>query len=223
MLYPVIFIFLSLILLMLFLLIKVNILLEYLRNGWNEHIIISFFVLRGLIKYKYEIPLVDLEKDGLKFRKVKEKGSDEKDIKDEKEFVKFKRIYENYKALRRFYYQNIESICNIRSFLRGRLVLRKFDLKVALGTGDACLTGLVAGLIWSLAGIVVSWLENSFKTDARSVDVKVDYMEKKFKIDLYCIFNIKIVHIIVVGFKLSLSLLNTKLKQKMMTGGGVSG
>lgn len=53
--------------------IKVNVVIEYNRQGVNDNFVVSFFVLKGLIKYKFEIPKVGAGKKGIWFRKVKEK------------------------------------------------------------------------------------------------------------------------------------------------------
>ena len=76
--------------------------------------------------------------------------------------------------------------------------MNDFRLFIDVGTGDSYYTAMAGGLLWTVCGIFVSYVLNSFDTVHKSMNVNVNYLEKKFKIDFYCIFRIRIVHIILL-------------------------
>ena len=211
MLYLVIFFILAVIVVWL-LLLKINVLLEYLRKEWDDHLTISLFALGGRIKYKYEIPMLDIKKTGIKLDKVKESGKEEKDIEKSTGFLRFFELFDKFDDIKDLYEFYKPEVCDIRQYLKPRLVLKELKLDVGVGTGDAFYTGILSGFMWSVVGIVTSFLSNNFKILKKAVNVKTDFVEKKFKIDLYCIFNVKIVHIIVVAFKILFYKLKRNLK-----------
>lgn len=204
---------------------RINILLEYNREGLNDNLVLSVFALKGLLKYKFEIPLIDLEKSGIKFQKLTQKGKVEKKAQGEKGFAKFQKIFDQIKDIKNFYNANRSKICDIKEYLKERLVCREFRLEIELGTDDACYTGILSGIAWSAAGVIVSFIENNYSLLKKSVRVKPKFNENYFSIDLYCIFNIKIVNIIVVGIKILPGILKGKSvsKTNKTIGGGVCG
>jgi hypothetical protein len=81
MLYLVIFIFFALLAVFLAFL-KINIRVEYVRNGWSDHIVLSVYTLWGLIRYRYEASLVNIKNTGFKFMRVKKKKPNKEETKD---------------------------------------------------------------------------------------------------------------------------------------------
>lgn len=223
MLYLGIFFAVFFLLLILLLLLKVNVLTEYLRNGWDDHIVLSIFALKGRLKYKYEIPLVDVEKNGIKVRRVEEVGKHEKDISKKEDKMRFFEIFDKIQYFKDFYKQNRIIICDIRDYLRKRLILKEYSIEVEAGSTDAFYTGILNGVVWAVTGIITSFLSNNFKVIKKCVEVKTNFKENLFTIDFYCIFHIRIVHIIVVGIKFLLYQRSKREKFKKVIGGGISG
>jgi hypothetical protein len=202
--------------------IKARILLEYLRDGYDDHFIISLHILGELISYKYEIPLIDLEKNGIKIRKFKEK----RDIKEDEEKVErkinFFSFIEKVKTVIETKNRNNDIICEIREYLSGKLVMEDLRLKVEIGTGDAFYTGIASGLVWGVVGILSSYLLNNVKNIEKNIEVKSDFNSMKLNVDLHSIFSIRVVHIIVVRLKIA-KIKKRDVKSKETIGGGVSG
>jgi len=202
---------------------KIEIVLEYVKKGWDDHLVISFITFWGLLKYKYEIPLIDMESAGIKIRRIKKKGKKEKKVEEGKEKFNFSEILNRIKSSKKFYDSHKIIICKVKDYLKGRLILKEFKLDAVIGTGEAYYTGILNGIAWAVAGILTSYLSNNFKTLKKCVNIKSDFKEKKFDVDLFCIFSIKIVHIIVVGIKLLMNQLKGKSIKKRMIGGDVVG
>lgn len=192
-------------------LIRINIALEYNREGVNDHIVLSLFILNGLVKYKYEIPKVKAAKRGFIFKKVKEKGKKEKDKSKHKGKISYGHVLKKIK-----YYRNLKNKYNVLiekiiGYLKCRLQIKKLDLSVTLGTDNAHHTAVLIGLCWSVAGLILSFILNNLNLIEKNINIKPDYMGKKLKVDLFCILSVRIGHIIIVGLIYLVHIIRSKL------------
>jgi hypothetical protein len=222
MLYSVIFFILAVFTAVLFL-VNIKVVLEYKRNDEDDNITIFLYTLKGMFKYKYEVPLVDFGQTGIKFRLVKEKGKKDKKISEKKGRLKIAEILDKYILVKVNYEANKDLICDIKKYLKTRLFLNKFRLNICEGTGNACYTGIICGILWSLTGMLTSGMSNLFKTYEKCVSIRPDFNLKVFNVDLCCIFHIKLVHIIVVLIKIFSNRFKEKYKIKKEIGGDLSG
>jgi hypothetical protein len=203
-------------------LIKVNLVVEYNKNGYDDYFVLSFFTLRGIIKLKYEIPLLDIHKDGIKLNRIKKANKKEKVKKKEDKKFSFIGMYESFKSMNDFYSINRETVCKVKDYIKKKLIMREFKLDVVAGTGDSFYTGILGGALWAIAGILLSFLANNTKSFKRHLNIKSDFSEKKLNVDLYCIFTIKIVHIIVVSLILFFHRKSKNKEVKQRAGGGLN-
>ncbi len=199
MLYLVFFILLAIIIIILFF-IKVYIKLSYEANKQGDHITISVYALKGLLKIT---------------REVGPKGiKGEKDDSADKEVEKSKRgiseIYDKIVHFRTVY----KTVIGIKNYIERKVDFEELKIHAVFGTGDACLTGISGGLAWSATGIIVSFFSNKFGDFKKDIKLTPDFSEKKLNLDLHCIFKTKIVYIIVVGLKYLTILLKAKLNKK---------
>ena len=204
--------------------IKLNILIEYTRDGWDDHIVISFFTLGRLIKFKYEISMMDLENTGIKFKKYrtkKDESKDESSISDGK--IGFSRLIEQSKFFRKVYKDNKVAICKVRDYIKGRIVISELDLKVTFGVGQANYTAIMNGVIWSLYGTVLSYITNTIKVLKNNIKINCDFSKTILKVDLYCIFTFKLAYIIVMGLIFAYRYIDKIFIRKNTIGGGVNG
>jgi hypothetical protein len=202
MLYLVVFILLFLALIIYFLLnSKVKISLKYSRSGWTDHAVFSVYGFGGLIKYQYKVSLLEISNDGIKFFSVKkDKKGKEEEKKKKKKKAGFDEIYKKYVYIKERYHSNRHIINRIRKYLRCKIKLEEFDFCFILGTGDAYYTAILSGVVWALTGALCSLVLRNQELKKQHVDVKADFNQKRLNINLDCIFSIKLVHIIVVGF-----------------------
>ncbi|MCX7923295.1 MAG: DUF2953 domain-containing protein [Clostridia bacterium] len=199
MLYLAIFILFLIIILSILFIVRIYIILEYEVIGLNDYIKLTFSALGGLIKYEYKI------KDRLhRISEKKEAKSTEADG-----------ILNKLRNLHKVY----ELMEKLKVYLKKKLWLNEVKLEIDIGTGDAYYTGIISGMLWAAAGVFTSIIANTFTTLKNRVCVRPNFMEKKFKAELYCIFSIKTVHIIVVVIKVLLH----RLKNKNLKGGVING
>lgn len=228
MLYSVI-IFLSaiLILLAVILMLKVNIVAEYLRDNDDDNISVSFFTLKELLKYKYEVPLIDVDNKGVKYRLVRERGKKDTTTGVEKQRTGFIQFIQKVFHMWSVYKDNGDKISRLMCLIKKYVTFDEFKLRIREGTGDAAATGLVNGLLWATSGLVITRLFKSFKIKSKKfksdIDIEPDYEMKDFNVDLYCIFHTRLVHIILVLVFVLLHKSSFKDNKKKVTGGEING
>lgn len=222
MLYLVIFLVLSGIGAVLFFL-EIKCVIEYVCNDIDDNIVLSFYTMKGMFKYKYEIPLVDLGQTGIKFKLVKERGKKDNIVSSRHERLKAIEIHDKYVVFRDYYRANKKLICDLREYIKNRVELVEFNIKIIEGTENACYTGIICGFLWSAAGLLSTALTNTFKTFKKCVTIKPNYNKKEFTVDIFCIFHIKLVHIIVMVIKILFNGIKKKKKLIKETGGGLNG
>ncbi|MDQ2085753.1 DUF2953 domain-containing protein [Herbivorax sp. ANBcel31] len=194
------FIAILIVLAIIILLSKINIVIEYKKKYKDDVFVLSFFLYKGLIKYKYEVPSVDTKGTGILYRFIKEKGKKEKKIKEGKEYTTYSSIIDRIKNVKLFYSRHCSLIKKIQNFLRCKIILKNLNFNMKLGTGDALQTSILTGLSWTFSGIIISFLYQFIKIEKKQIIIQPDYKGKSINLDLYCIFNVRIVYIIVIGF-----------------------
>ncbi|TYQ15749.1 UNVERIFIED_CONTAM: Protein of unknown function (DUF2953) [Acetivibrio alkalicellulosi] len=179
---------------------KINIIIEYKKKNKDDIFVLSIFLYKGLIKYKYEIPKVDPKKQGVLLRLKKEKGHKEKDTRNSKEYFNYSTIMERIKSIKNLYSKHKKLLKEIRNYLKCKLKIKSLDFNLVIGTGDASHTSILIGLAWTFSGIIISTLYRFININEKNINIKPDYVGKNINIDLYCILSLRIVHIIVIGF-----------------------
>jgi len=206
MLYLVIFISVFIVLVIFILNSRSKFVVEYSRANNYDSLYLTFYLVYEIIKLRYKVPLEELETDGLRLVRVKKKDLEKKEKKKEKkekkkEGLNLTDIYKKIKSIKCFYDLNKKYIRDIIDYLKKKLTIQELNLKVRLGTGDAFYTGVLSGLMWSIAGAVIALICSNFCVMKKCTDVQPNFSKKEMKIDFYCILKTKLVHIIVVRIK----------------------
>jgi len=200
-------------LVLLLLFIKVNIVIEYNRKGKDDNLVLSLFAFLGLLKYKYEASLIDFKKKGISFNWISEKGRKEKDKKKIKSFLDIGDLLKSFGIIKEAF----------ERYVQKRLLVKDFRLRIKIGTGDAFYTGIASGSAWALAGMIIAFICNNFKVEKKKTIIQPYFSEKIFEVDLFCIFNLRIVNIISIIIKVAVDYLRGRFKLKKLIGGDLSG
>jgi hypothetical protein len=161
---------------------------------------------------------------GIKFKRYrtkKDESMDESSIRDGK--IGFQRLVEQSTYFRSFYNNNKDIICEVKDYVKGRIVISELDLKMTVGAGEAHYTGILTGVIWSLYGTAISYVSNTFKLVKNNIKINCDYSKTILKVDLYCIFTFKLAYIIGMGLIFAFRYKDKIFIHKKMIGGGVNG
>lgn len=225
MLYLAIFLCIFIIISIIIYFLNAEVVVEYVRNGWDDHALISFSPLKG-IEFKYEVSLMGIRDNGFKIKRIRKKKKSQKDedVEQRKTSKDVKRddrlgkgINEIFEKIDYFKnkYDKLNSLINyaIRK-LKSKIKLRKFNVEMTIGTGDASLTGIMTGVAWMVTGVIYSNLSMAFPIHNKYIKINSNFSSIVFDANILCIFNIRMGHIIKVVFLLIL---------KLLEGGGLFG
>lgn len=189
--YYVFFVIIALTLIVLMLLLKINIVIEYNKGRQNDGFVLSFFAFKRPIGFTYKMNELNTKKDGL--------------------FTQSKKIIQNIEKSKEFYERNKQIIKKVLKYLKCRICVERLDLKAVIGTGNASHTAILIGIAWSGVGVLVSMLHNFTDVKDKKIEIKPDFVGKKFNLELYCIFKVKVVYIIVIGLMVLKHIIKAKV------------
>lgn len=172
MLYSVIFIFIAVIIIFFLVLTKVVIELEYRMDDFKDTLGITASFLWGIIRLRHNFT----------------KKGDKKRTKTVDKLYNVKQLY--------------MIIGKTRKYLAHKIVLKNLRITSILGAGDAAVSSVLYGAAWALVGALLTMVSNYFKTESVEAKIDPDFSNAVFKVDIDCIFSVKFVYIIVVGFKI---------------------
>ncbi len=201
---------------------KITLRLRYRRLGKDDHFALEFSLWRGIIHYKLEIPLIKMQavekektsrkislgsllrpvlRPAFKIRAELE-GKGGKPVAEEKKKVPIPgpaRLVELLlNAVRTFkkYYPVV-------LFMFERVKLSRFHWQTEIGTGEPSQTGILVGTAWGLKGFLMSLIYRFFDPGVKPViSIAPSYEKVCFNTFLDCIFEVRIGHIILTGFKM---------------------
>lgn len=190
--------------LILILLSTIEIEIEYKRENVNDSLTVTLKYL-SIKLYEFDISMIDFSKgeNGYGFKlsssKFKKKPEDEGDS-----FVHFETIINLFNDIKKYYKLYSKTLNDITKRLRKSIIIRKLDIKVEIGTFEHALTGIVSGMINALLWNILSLVSNNVKTKIHKALVNPRFDKNIFKLNLFCIFTIRIGNIIYVVIRLVL-------------------
>lgn len=92
----------------------------------------------------------------------------------------------------------LNKIKKISGFFLRCLIIQRLEWKSALGCGDAMYTALANGTLWGVKGSITALLSSRSRIEKLDLFVRPEFSQKCFESRVYCIFKMRIVHIIFV-------------------------
>lgn len=176
--------------------------IKILKDKTNDEIVLSFKALFGLLRYKLEIPLVDLmlDKTGMPFLKTEVKvKNNQKGVSIEKEKASFT-LKEIQKLQDKFDFF-FHTYFHILNYVGEKIVIKQFLWTTKFGVGDAAVTGILSGLFWMLKSYMMTIIKNNMKCRHICLDIEPYFNKEIFKTSLDCIISIKIGYIIIAAIQ----------------------
>lgn len=170
-----------------------------------------FFVLLVKVRIVFEVTKVKGEafknsiritffgnKIGFNLKDLTYKNKSKTDVKkeknDEKILAKIKNYIKTFKILKEVYSKN-------KFFIRDRLVLEDTKAYVKFGFGDAAVTGIATGAVWSLLYQILAFLSSVGTVKDHEFDVVPVYNERGFCLNINGIISFRMINIIRVVLK----------------------
>lgn len=203
MLYFVSFLILLCILLCILLFTKINFTLCGSRMQGKNNLSFEIRGLWGLFKLRYQVGLESPEK-----KETAEKVDKSQVMESlHQKMDSWKDIYHYIK-------------CELAPHLKRRLKGEEFRLDIVFGTGDAAYTGMLNGVLWGVAGVLLSTMESITGMKKKSIRITPEFQKEIFQVDVFCIIGSRMVHIIKAVFKILLHVRARKKQEKKQRTGG---
>lgn len=190
-------------LLLLSLRLKAKVDFRYKRVEEEDHIEIDFSAFRGLWHIQFKVPTLQLEWEKgpqveIEQVSVAKGGTRQATKKARIRYIRrgwLVRFWLNIPRLLR-YINRIK-----QKFYRG-IHCKAINWRIEIGYQDAAHTAIAAGAFWTMLGVALSRLYQQVTVEVRcpAVVVVPQFNKVGFLCDIQCIFQLRIGHIIFVGF-----------------------
>lgn len=180
----------------------------YRRDGTDDHLKVEMSMLGRLIRYKTEVPVVELDKFFLE-PIIKVEADIENVVNDpieDKGMVIKIPVIQLIRKLPVFIKQGLHRLARYKTVLYGLLkTIRCHQLKwtTHIGLEDPADTGLAIGLIWSVKGFFYRVFRSNVGKMENNPELLVIpcFNTNCIRLDFHCIFDMRIGHIIIAGLR----------------------
>ncbi len=189
---------------------KVRIRMEYHRTGQDDRFFVLIAWVHGMLKFKAELTGLDLQRRLHRWALMAEGKAGAAVAGAEGDLDEQKKVPINRRNLHIFV-QLVETVVRFISTYKrvllefiSRVRVRRFIWSTRFGTGDAAATGISAGAVWAIKGLALQQVNRFTRMPLKQTEIKVipDFAGSCLNMDLNCIFDIRIGHIIIAGCKI---------------------
>ncbi|WP_232698163.1 DUF2953 domain-containing protein [Brevibacillus daliensis] len=196
------------VLILLLMITPVTIELSYSRQSEDDELQIHIRIWHGLIRFRYELPFIDFERDGDGFKISAEVKRDGNKLPYE-EFKKalHKRQIANYfHRVQRI----IEHVQDFYPIIRGvlqHISCQKLEWITAIGVGDAAATGTLIGLVTGVKNMLVGMLSYYISLqEMPSIRVEPMWNDNIIRTQFHCVLFFRVGHAIVAAVRIVIKL-----------------
>jgi len=179
---------------------------RYLREDKDDQLIIKIFIIKWLV-FKIEFPFLKLEKHFLRphlkiiaeVEGFSNKNLDAHLLKDKE------RLYlpplEKIPRLIEIFAEKIKQYKPVAEYMLRKTSFRSLSWKTEFGLVDPVKTGILTGTIWAAKNLALRFFLSLIQTNKFRPKLQVipQFNKSVFNSDIYCIFDIKIGHIIITS------------------------
>lgn len=170
---------------------------ELIRKRNNDKISIKITVMRGLIKFYYETSYVDLVDKRAKIKNNYEESNNKDESMKKGNSRKTEDIIEGYHKIKGY----LNAFNDTIQYILRKITINSLSLHLKIGLGDAALTGITYGILWTIMGSFLNVIFNNKEVKNISINLYPDFNDSIFEVDFFCIIKFKIAHIIIAGIK----------------------
>ncbi|ALC89667.1 hypothetical protein AM500_07735 [Bacillus sp. FJAT-18017] len=179
---------------------RITIKVEYVNYSGNNKLYIQLRAWFGLIRYTVKIPVIEAETNPPALKAEGEKGS------KEKEDTGGRLTAEELLSMLEKGKEIINRIIGVHPILMeflAQITVRKFDWKTAIGTGDAAVTGMLAGAVWAVKGSIAGLVHHHMKLKVKpSLHVTPYFQYRIAGTMLACMFTFRAGKAISAGIRI---------------------
>ncbi len=186
--------------------LKLFVSLSYRRRDGDDHLAIDVYALGKLLYYHLEVPQVRIaERGDLPWSEAVADtagGRTETSAKREQRFLRISwRIFRYHPRHWHKLMNQLHYYTRLYQKAMARILVavscEKLTWRTRLGTDDAALTSVAAGLLWQLQGVTYAYMQRRLKSVPQpSFRVVPLYGREGLDIELECIFSIRVGNVI---------------------------
>lgn len=183
---------------------KVKIFLDYFHGNDNDHLKVTFKAWGGLLKFKVEIPVIKVDDNSptlIAEQKVQSGPDENKSGENTSQVDKndFLNSLEDFKQL----LAHIAGFHKIvRDFL-AKITIRNIEWHTMVGVGDAAATGVITGAFWAVKGGIIGVISHYMKLKEMPVMSITPSFQYAVSITSFkCMFQVRVGHAILAGIKM---------------------
>lgn len=184
--------------------LKLKVFIDYYHGNDNDHLVITFRSLFGLLKYKINVPVIKVAEDSpsLVVHKKAEVGNEEKDKKHEKVKFTAEEILHSIQDMQNFLKHVSGFYKIVRSFLK-KVTVSRIEWITVVGVGDAAYTGMLTGAFWTAKGSLLGLVSTLMKVKTiPKIMITPEFNQSISQTSFQCMIHFRIGHAIFAGIKL---------------------
>lgn len=182
--------------------LKVRLIIHH-REG-NDLIEVKMSIWFGLIHYTYTVPMInwDDEEDSIVMKQELNVDVAETNKKTkQKKKMTVNMLIERYQKVRQLI-ADIKGFNQIMKRFFSHISITRLEWQSQFGAGDAALTGMLVGGIWSLKGIAIGMISQAVSLQAYpKIDITPNFQQTLIETKLLCMFSFRIGHAMVAAFR----------------------
>lgn len=190
-----------LLIVLLVILAKLTIVITYKHDADDDHLTISFQLFFGLIKYRIEVPVIEVATDTPTIE-TKQTIKKQLSVKQKTKHYSIEDFLNQLHHLKELAEQVIKLNYIVRQFLK-KIVVKKFEWHSVVGIGNAAHTGILTGACWAVKGGFIGLVGNFMHMEKRPVvTITPNFQQLISQTRLTCMLQFRIGHAMLAGIKL---------------------
>ena len=181
---------------------KIHVTIIFFNENQNDHLQVGMKAWYGLISYTYRVPVIKGNDESFGVTMKEETGLENKKKDERKKEVTPSTVMERIRTFQTIIHHVTDFYPIVKRFL-SHIHVKKFEWKSEVGTGDAAVTGMLAGMVWTIKGCAIAIMSQYIKLKEKPIiNVKPSFQKTVSATRLECIFSIRVGYAIGAGFKL---------------------
>lgn len=180
--------------------LSIRVQIRYLREGSNDEFDLVISSFRGYLKYKLEIPHIEL---GLKLLrpflklKVETEGKEGTPITKARERILLPKL-DLLPDLAKKLFRHFLKYKPVIKYFEQHTRFHKIKWHTEFGLQDPAITGLLVGVVWAIKSNLYAVFQKNAQMILEPPEIAVipNFQQTTLRLDINCIFDIKVGHII---------------------------
>ncbi|RKN84635.1 DUF2953 domain-containing protein [Paenibacillus ginsengarvi] len=180
------------------------------RQAWNDEITIDVKGCYGLIRFRYSVPKLIWNENGLHVKTKTVNSNSKRTMNDQKVTITREKIEEYFHMAKELLAHTVQLTEWMRKVL-ARVVCKDLRWTTHIGLGDAADTAVTTGIVWGVKTSVVSYLFRHVRPETMpQLSVQPHFNSLKFVTEANVLFKIKTVYALYAGIVLIHRILKVK-------------